>query len=143
MKTIPKGFVPGIGDLHTRFDNQTYADLSNDKTILLAPLEVECHHSQQLQMQLEEQRNCYVGQLSDAKRHLTRELDREHTNSRDLQTQLKKQCSRYEDQKKQQKTVECVMANQVDIMKERDSTTGADFIYNVVRYVFWSEYICF
>ena len=80
-----------------------YADLSNEKTILLEQLEVERHHSQQLQMQLEEQRNCYDGLLSDAKRHLTRELDREHTHSRDLHAQLKKQCSRYEDQQEQLK----------------------------------------
>ena len=116
IKPIPEVFVPGMDDLQTRFDNlsMAYADLSNEQ------LEAERHHSQQLQkMQLEEQRNCYVGLLSDAKRDLTRELDREHTHSTYLQEQLNKQCSRYEDQKKQQKRVECVMANKVDILKER------------------------
>ena len=74
IKPIPEVFVPGMDDLQTRFDNlsMAYADLSNEKTILLEQLEAERHHSQQLQMQLEEQRHCYVYLLSDAKRDLTR-----------------------------------------------------------------------
>ena len=58
IKPIPEVFVPGMDDLQTRFDNlsMAYADLSNEKTILLEQLEAERHQSQQLQMQLEEQR---------------------------------------------------------------------------------------
>ena len=108
------------------------AQLSCANINLTKELEKESGASRHLQEQLKELRSRYDdrsrqlldvatrnGLLSDANLHLTKELEKESGASRDLQAQMKKQCSLYEDHQTQQKRVECVMANRVNILKER------------------------